>query len=53
MDARVRTWEGVKARQVLIDVPELSQQLHQGTDNVQLVSLANDALKDMEDPPPH
>ena len=53
MDARVRAREGVKAWQVLIDAPDLSQQLHQGADNVQLVSLANDALKDMEDPPPH
>ena len=53
MDARVCTREGVKARQVLIDALDLSQQLHQGTDNVQLVLLANNMLKDMEDPPPH
>ena len=53
MDARVRAQEGVKAQQALIDAPDPSQQLHQGTDNIQLVSLANDVLKDVEDPPPH
>ena len=53
MDTRVHAREGVKAWQVLIDAPDPSQQLHQGADNVQLVSLANDALKDMEDPQPH
>ena len=53
MDTRVCVWEGIKARQVLINALAPSQQLHQGTNNLQLVSLANDALKDMEDPPSH
>ena len=53
MDARVRAWEGVKARQILVDVLTPNQQLHQGANNLQLVSLANAALNDMEDPPSH
>ena len=53
LDARVRAREGVKARQVLIDVSALNQPLHQAASNQQLVSLANDTLHGMEDPPPH
>ena len=53
LDARVRAWEGVKAWQILVDVSSPGQQLHQGANNVQLVSLANDTLKGMEDPPLH
>ena len=53
MDARVRAREGVKARQILVDALTPNQQLHQGANNLQLVSLANAALNDMEDPPSH
>ena len=53
LDARVRAWEGVKARQVLIDASAPNQPLHQAASNQQLVSLANNALCGMEDPPPH
>ena len=53
MDTRVRVWGGVKARQSLVDALTPNQQLHQGTNNLQLVSLANTVLNDMEDPPSH
>ena len=53
LDARVRVWEGIKAWQILVDVSSPGQQLHQGANNVQLVLLANDMLKGMEDPPSH
>ena len=40
-------------RQVLIDTLAPNQLLHQAANNPQLVSLANDVLYGMEDPPPH
>ena len=53
LDARVRAQEGVKARQVLIDASAPNQPLHQAANNPQLVSLANDMLRGMDDPPTH
>ena len=53
MDTRVHAQEGVKAQQVLVDALTPNQQIHQGTNNLQLVSLANAVLNDMEDPPSH
>ena len=53
LDARVRAREGVKARQVLIDASAPNQPLHQAANNPHLVSLANDVLRSMDDPPTH
>ena len=40
-------------RQVLIDASAPNQPLHQNANNPQLVSMANDVLRGMEDPPAH
>ena len=53
LDARVCAREGVKARQVLVDVLTPGQQLHLSASNTQLVTKANKALHTtgMECPP--
>ena len=49
----VQEWEGIKVQQILVDVSALGLQPHQGANNMQLISLANNTLKGMEDPPSH
>jgi hypothetical protein len=40
--------EGIKTRQVLLDATEPGLQLHEGTTNVSLAKIANDAIKQVE-----
>ena len=53
IDARVHAREGIKARQVLVDVLTPSQQLHPSANNSQLVARANEALHGTGSPPRH
>ena len=53
IDARVCAREGIKARQVLVDVLTPSQQLHPSANNSQLVARANEALHGTGSPPLH
>ena len=53
LDARVRVREGIKVRQVLVDMLTPDQQLHRVASNAQLVTLANETLHHAERPPAH
>ena len=52
LDARVHAREGIKVRQVLVDVLAPSQPLHPSANNMQLVAWANESLCSMGSPPP-
>ena len=53
LNARVRTREGIKVRQVLVDALTPSQPLYPSANNTQLVARANESLRSTESPPPH
>src|SRR6266481_1637942 len=53
LDARVRAREGIKSRQLLVDVISLGQDMLAGASNPELVEAANKALRDLDEPPHH
>ena len=53
LNARVHAKEGIKVRQVLVDVLTPSQPLHPSANNTQLVARANKSLRSTESLPPH
>ncbi len=48
LDVRIRAWEGIKSRQVLIDVQAPGQTLLSGSTNASLTEAANKAIQDMD-----
>ncbi len=53
LDARVRAREGIKSRQLLVDVISPGQDTLAGASNTELVEAANKALRDLDEPPHH
>src|SRR6266481_4732834 len=48
LNIRIRAWEGIKSRQVLIDAQALGQTLLSGATNASLTEAANKAIQDMD-----